>query len=69
MILYSICHTYIAHALLLDKVPRRAIAKQCGTSEDMIDQYYDHVMASDYADELRQADNMPSLTGSLEQWM
>ncbi len=67
--LYSLRHTYITHALLLDKVPRRAIAKQCGTSEDMIEQYYDHVMASDYADELRQADNMPSLTGSLEQWM
>jgi integrase len=60
--LYSLRHTYITHALLLDKVPRRAIAKQCGTSEEMIEQYYDHVVASDYAEELKQSDNMPKLT-------
>jgi len=67
--LYSLRHTYITHTLLLGKMPRRAIAKQCGTSEDMIEKYYDHVMPSDYAEELKQADNMPSLTGSLEYWM
>ena len=67
--LYSLRHTYITQALLLDKVPRRAIAKQCGTSEEMIEQYYDHVVASDYADELTQSDNMPSLVSSLDPWM
>jgi integrase len=60
--LYSLRHTYITHALLLDEVPRRAIAKQCGTSEEMIEQYYDHVVASDYAEQLKQSDNMPSLS-------
>jgi integrase len=60
--LYSLRHTYITHALLLDNIPRRAIAKQCGTSEEMIEQYYDHVVASDFAEELKKSDNMPSLT-------
>lgn len=68
--LYSFRHTYITHALLReDGIPRRAIAKQCGTSEEMIDQYYDHVMTTDYAVELKKADGLPSLSGSLDAWM
>lgn len=59
--LYSLRHTYITQALLNGKVPRRAIAKQCGNSEDMIEQYYDHVITQDYAEELKNNDQMPAL--------
>ena len=59
--LYSLRHTYITINLLSGVIPRRAIAKQCGTSEDMIERYYDHVLTLDYADELKQSDNLPSL--------
>ena len=68
--LYSFRHTYITHALLReDGVPRRAIAKQCGTSEEVIEQYYDHVITTDYAAELKRSDGLPSLSGSLAVWM
>lgn len=68
--LYSFRHTYITHALLReDGVPRRAIAKQCGTSEEVIEQYYDHVITTDYAAELKRSDGLPSLSGSLAAWM
>ena len=59
--LYSLRHTYITNNLLTGNMPRRAIAKQCGTSEDMIERYYDHVQTLDYAEELKHSDNLPSL--------
>lgn len=59
--LYSLRHTYITQRLLSDDLPRRAIAKQCGTSEEMIDKFYDHVISLDYADELRRPDKHRSL--------
>jgi integrase len=68
--LYSFRHTYITHALLReDGMPKRAIAKQCGTSEEMIEQYYDHVITTDYAAELKKSDGLPSLSGNLAVWM
>lgn len=61
--LYSLRHTYITRALLSksQKMTKRMIAKQCGTSEEMINQYYDHVEAMDFATELARINYLPSL--------
>lgn len=59
--LYSLRHTYITQKLLAGDIPRRAIAKQCGTSEEMIEQYYDHVISLDYVDELTAGDTHRAL--------
>lgn len=45
------------------------VTKQCGTSEEVIEQYYDHVITTDYAAELKRSDGLPSLSGSLAAWM
>ncbi|MFK5948963.1 MAG: site-specific integrase [Methylococcales bacterium] len=50
--LYSLRHTYISQMLLNEDVQKRALAKQCGTSEQMIDDFYDHLKASDFTHEL-----------------
>jgi len=49
--LYSFRHTYITYKLLKD-VSAYDIAKQCGTSEAMINQFYDHVRPLQKADKL-----------------
>jgi len=73
--LYSLRHTYITLQILA-KVPPNIIAKNCGTSPEMIQQHYDHVTAQMFAKELtdnpdselnkmlsKYADVNPELTG------
>ena len=55
-VLYSLRHSYISHHLLNKSLTVRAIAKQCGTSEEMINRHYDHIESFDYADELMRTD-------------
>ena len=55
-VLYSLRHSYISHHLLNNSLSIRAIAKQCGTSEEMIQKHYDHIESFDYADELMRTD-------------
>jgi integrase len=65
--LYSFRHAYITRALLReDGIPKGVIAKQCGTSEEMIEKYYDYVITTDYAAEFKKSDGLSSLSGSLE---
>ncbi len=59
--LYSLRHSYITW-MLLDKVPATVIASQCGTSLQMLDQHYNHVMPEMFTTELSGID----LTDPLE---
>ncbi|WP_299948571.1 site-specific integrase [uncultured Microbulbifer sp.] len=49
--LYSLRHTYITWQLM-NKVPAQIIAKQCGTSIQMLEQHYSHVMPEMFTEEL-----------------
>lgn len=53
--LYSLRHSYITW-MLLEKVPAAVIASQCGTSLQMLDQHYNHVMPEMFTMELSGVD-------------
>lgn len=64
--LYSFRHSYITYKLLQD-VSAYDIAKQCGTSEAMIEQFYDHVRPLQKADNLKFQGIKPGQ--SMESWL
>ncbi|MEH6467054.1 MAG: hypothetical protein V7722_05445 [Porticoccus sp.] len=64
--LYSFRHSYITYKLLSD-VSAYDIAKQCGTSESMIEQFYDHVIPLQKADNLKFQDIKHGQ--SMESWL
>lgn len=45
--LYSLRHSYITWQLTMGKVSMEILAKQCGTSVQMIEQHYSHGSAKD----------------------
>ncbi len=49
--LYSLRHSYVTWELQRG-TPVTAIAKQCGTSAEMIERHYSHIIASDFAEQL-----------------
>jgi integrase len=64
--LYSFRHSYITYKLLAD-VSAYDIAKQCGTSESMIEQFYDHVRPLQKAENLKFKDVKPGQ--GMESWL
>ncbi|SQH78331.1 Phage integrase [Shewanella benthica] len=50
--LYSLRHTYITWQLMSGEVSMEILAKQCGTSVQMIEQHYSHVVPKMFAREL-----------------
>lgn len=64
--LYSFRHSYITYQLLRN-VSAYDIAKQCGTSEVMIEKFYDHVRPLQKADNLKFKDIKPG--ESMESWL
>ena len=64
--LYSFRHSYITYRLLAD-VSAYDIAKQCGTSESMIEQFDDHVSPLQRAKNLKFKDTKPGQ--SMESWL
>lgn len=65
-VLYSLRHSYITYQLLRD-VSAYDVAKQCGTSEAMIEQYYDHVKPLQRADKLELPNIVDGMT--FDQWL
>ncbi|MBL4911451.1 MAG: tyrosine-type recombinase/integrase [Alteromonadaceae bacterium] len=53
--LYSLRHTYITWQLM-NQLPAQIIAKQCGTSIQMLEQHYSHVMPEMFTNELSGVD-------------
>lgn len=53
--LYSLRHSYIT-SQLLNKVPAQAVARQCGTSIQMLEQHYNHIVPEMFAAELSGVD-------------
>ena len=49
--LYSLRHSFVSWELQ-NGTPIAAIAKQCGTSAEMIERHYNHIIASDFAYQL-----------------
>ncbi|NQZ07026.1 MAG: site-specific integrase [Algicola sp.] len=54
--LYSLRHSYITWQLKSGEVSMEILAKQCGTSVQMIEQHYSHVIPSMFAKELSGVD-------------
>jgi integrase len=54
--LYSLRHSYITWELVRQKVRIDVLAKQCGTSIQMIEQHYSHVVPRMYSNELSGVD-------------
>lgn len=54
--LYSLRHSYITWRLMSGDVNMEVLAKQCGTSVQMIEQHYSHVVPSMFAKELSGVD-------------
>ena len=50
--LYSLRHSYITWELVAQTVPVDVLARQCGTSTDMIERHYSHVIPRMYTQEL-----------------
>ncbi|MEH6357439.1 MAG: phage integrase SAM-like domain-containing protein [Pseudomonadales bacterium] len=65
-VLYSFRHSYITYQLLRD-VLAYDVAKQCGTSEAMIEQHYDHVKPLQRADKLEFSNIVDGMT--FDQWL
>ncbi|WP_299083228.1 site-specific integrase [uncultured Paraglaciecola sp.] len=55
-ILYSLRHTYITWQLMSGEVNMEILAKQCGTSVQMIEQHYSHVIPKMFTKELSGVD-------------
>lgn len=49
---YSLRYTFITQGILSKKLSLDALAKQCGTSVDMLNKHYDHTIPLNYANEL-----------------
>ena len=50
---YSLRHTYATLALTYDRVPIHTLAKQMGTSVQMIERHYSHLHVVDAIEQLR----------------
>ena len=51
-VLYSLRHTYATEALVKKKVDAHTLSKQMGTSINMIEQHYSHLIPEQMADDL-----------------
>ncbi|GGA67237.1 site-specific recombinase phage integrase family protein [Neiella marina] len=54
--LYSLRHSYITWELIAQTVPIEVLARQCGTSTEMIERHYSHVIPRMYTKELSGVD-------------
>jgi integrase len=63
-VFYSLRHTYATFALQHDKVPIHTLAKQMGTSVNMIEKHYSHLKVVQAIDQLRGEETRQLLTAS-----
>jgi integrase len=65
--LYSLRHSYITWQLMTGKVSMEILAKQCGTSVQMIEQHYSHVVPKMFTRELSVVDIAASKPKKIKQ--
>ncbi len=53
--LYSLRHTYITQQLL-NKLPAQVVSRQCGTSAQMLEEHYNHIVPEMFTAELSGVD-------------